>query len=109
MTQNVEQQAGLVAAAEVIDPDPTAPEDYEVGLKSLNQWQLAWRKFRNHKLAIIGLGLIFVADPDRDRSAPSCCRSASPTSPSRTRSWPRAAARASPTRWARPAASSATS
>ena len=60
MTQNVEQQAGLVASAEVIDPDPTAPEDYEVGLKSLNQWQLAWRKFRNHKLAIIGLGLIFM-------------------------------------------------
>jgi ABC-type dipeptide/oligopeptide/nickel transport system permease subunit len=53
MTQNVEQQAGL--AAEVIDPDPTAPEDYEVGLKSLNQWQLAWRKFRKHKLALIGL------------------------------------------------------
>ncbi|HET7828292.1 MAG TPA: ABC transporter permease [Candidatus Limnocylindrales bacterium] len=63
MTQNVEQQAGL--AAEVIDPDPTAPEDYEVGLKSLNQWQLAWRKFRKHKLALIGLligaGLVAVA------------------------------------------------
>ena len=55
MTQNVEQQAGL--AAEVIDPDPTAPEDYEVGLKSLNQWQLAWRKFRKHKLALIGLAI----------------------------------------------------
>jgi peptide/nickel transport system permease protein len=58
MTQNVEQQAGLAAAPEVIDPDPTAPEDYEVGLKSLNQWQLAWRKFRKHRLALIGLGLI---------------------------------------------------
>jgi peptide/nickel transport system permease protein len=44
---------------EIIDPDPTAAEDYEVGLKSLNQWQLAWRKFRKHKLALIGLGLIF--------------------------------------------------
>ena len=55
MTQNVEQQAGL--AAEVIDPDPTAPEDYEVGLKSLNQWQLAWRKFRKHKLALVGLAI----------------------------------------------------
>jgi peptide/nickel transport system permease protein len=61
MTQNVEQQAGL--AAEVIDPDPTAPEDYEVGLKSLNQWQLAWRKFRKHKLALIGLliGAVLIA------------------------------------------------
>jgi peptide/nickel transport system permease protein len=61
MTQNIEQQAGL--AAEVIDPDPTAPEDYEVGLKSLNQWQLAWRKFRKHKLALVGLliGAVLVA------------------------------------------------
>ena len=56
MTQNIEQ-AGQ-SAAEVIDPDPTAPEDYEVGLKSLNQWQLAWRKFRRHRLALIGLGLM---------------------------------------------------
>src|SRR4029079_15035390 len=32
--------------------------DYEVGLKSLNQWQLAWRKFRKHKLALIGLLII---------------------------------------------------
>ena len=58
MTQNIEQQAGIVASAEVVDPDPTAAEDYEVGLKSLNQWQLAWRKFRKHRLALIGLGLI---------------------------------------------------
>jgi peptide/nickel transport system permease protein len=43
---------------EVIDPDPTLAEDYEVGLKSLNQWQLAWRKFRKHRLALIGLGIL---------------------------------------------------
>ncbi|HEU0244820.1 MAG TPA: ABC transporter permease [Candidatus Limnocylindrales bacterium] len=58
MTQNIES-AGQ-QAAEVIDPDPTAAEDYEVGLKSLNQWQLAWRKFRKHKLALIGLGMIAI-------------------------------------------------
>ncbi|HEY3336678.1 MAG TPA: ABC transporter permease [Candidatus Limnocylindrales bacterium] len=58
MTQNVEG-AGQ-PAAEVIDPDPTAAEDYEVGLKSLNQWQLAWRKFRKHKLALIGLAMIAI-------------------------------------------------
>jgi len=58
MTQNIEQ-AGQ-SAAEVIDPDPSAPEDYEVGLKSLNQWQLAWRKFRKHHLALIGLAIIGV-------------------------------------------------
>lgn len=32
--------------------------DYEVRLESLNQWQLAWRKFKRHRLALIGLGII---------------------------------------------------
>ncbi len=32
--------------------------DYEVGLESLSQWQLAWRKFRKHRLALIGLGIL---------------------------------------------------
>jgi ABC-type dipeptide/oligopeptide/nickel transport system permease subunit len=63
MAQNVEPLAN-VAAPEVIETQ-AIPEDYEVGLKSLNQWQLAWRKFRKHKLALIGLvmiaGLIGVA------------------------------------------------
>ncbi len=59
MAQNIEQPAGgLSAQPEIVDPDPTQAEDYEVGLKSLNQWQLAWRKFRKHKLALIGLGII---------------------------------------------------
>lgn len=47
-------------AAEIVDPDPTKAADYEVGLKSLNQWQLAWRKFKKHRLALIGLGLLAV-------------------------------------------------
>jgi peptide/nickel transport system permease protein len=46
------------AAAEIVDPDPTKAADYEVGLQSLNQWQLAWRKFRKHKLALLGLGIL---------------------------------------------------
>jgi peptide/nickel transport system permease protein len=59
MAQNIEQPAdGLSTQPEIVDPDPTQAEDYEVGLKSLNQWQLAWRKFRKHKLALIGLGTI---------------------------------------------------
>ncbi|HYO42073.1 MAG TPA: ABC transporter permease [Candidatus Limnocylindrales bacterium] len=59
MAQNIDQPAGgLAAKPEIIDPDPSQAEDYEVGLKSLNQWQLAWRKFRKHKLALIGLGII---------------------------------------------------
>lgn len=35
-----------------------AGADYEVNLESLNQWQLAWRKFKKHRLALIGLGVI---------------------------------------------------
>jgi peptide/nickel transport system permease protein len=59
MAHNVVPPAGgLSVKPEIIDPDPTQAEDYEVGLKSLNQWQLAWRKFRKHKLALIGLGII---------------------------------------------------
>ncbi len=46
----------------VADPGLTAAPapgsaDYEVSLESLNQWQLAWRRFRRHRLALIGLGI----------------------------------------------------
>ena len=64
MAQNVEP-LGTVGKPEVVETPASAAVDYEVGLKSLNQWQLAWRKFRKHKLALIGLvmiaGLIGVA------------------------------------------------
>src|SRR4051812_22832607 len=60
MAQNIETQGGVIAAPEIIDPDPSQSPDYEVGLKSLNQWQLAWRKFRKHRLALVGLGLLGV-------------------------------------------------
>jgi peptide/nickel transport system permease protein len=51
-------------------PDPTSPialaeqaaagttSDYEVGLKSLSQGQLAWRRFRRHRLAMIGVVIL---------------------------------------------------
>src|SRR6266566_3869352 len=29
-------------------------EDFEIQLESLNQWQLAWRRFKRHRLALIG-------------------------------------------------------
>jgi peptide/nickel transport system permease protein len=32
--------------------------DYEVTLESLNQWQLAWRKFKRHRLALVGVGIL---------------------------------------------------
>ena len=35
-------------------PQPEA-EDVEVSLESLSQWQLAWRRFKLHRLAAIGL------------------------------------------------------
>ena len=35
-----------------------AGADYEINLESLNQWQLAWRKFKRHRLALIGLGIL---------------------------------------------------
>ena len=37
-----------------------APADYEVSLRSLSQWELVWRKFRQHRLALMGLGLLTV-------------------------------------------------
>ena len=42
-----------------------SPADYEVALVSLNQWQLAWRRFKKHKLALFGaflfLGVVAIA------------------------------------------------
>jgi peptide/nickel transport system permease protein len=59
MTQNIEQVT--VAETTVADIDRRAEEsgaDYEVNLQSLSQFQLAWRKFRKHRLALIGLGIL---------------------------------------------------
>ena len=39
---------------------PAPGADYEVGLESLSQWQLAWRKFKKHRLAMVGLGILAV-------------------------------------------------
>ena len=39
-------------------PPPEPPvEDVEVSLESLGQWQLAWRRFKLHRLAMVGLGI----------------------------------------------------
>ncbi len=34
-----------------------ADADVEVALESLSQWQLAWRRFKHHRMALIGLGI----------------------------------------------------
>ena len=41
---------GLAPTGEA--PPPSA--DFEVALESLNQWQLAWRRFKRHRMALIG-------------------------------------------------------
>ncbi len=49
----------------VLAVDAARGGDYEVALESLSQWQLAWRRYRKHKLAMFGtmvLGvMIFLA------------------------------------------------
>lgn len=39
--------------------DGGASRDYEVNLQSLGQLELVWRKFRQHRLALIGVGILF--------------------------------------------------
>jgi len=58
-----EKQQAAVPTEEVELRQAEAGVDYEVTLESLSQWQLAWKKFRNHKLALIGIGILltFVA------------------------------------------------
>ncbi len=36
-----------------------AVPDYDVALESLGQWELAWRRFRKHRMAIVGSALFF--------------------------------------------------
>src|SRR5436305_5375022 len=40
-------------APPLLPSEPGAP-DFEVSLRSLNQWQIAWRRFRRHRLAMFG-------------------------------------------------------
>jgi peptide/nickel transport system permease protein len=60
MSQQVHAAVTEVAATETERRLEESGVDYEVGLESLNQWQLAWRKFRRHRLALIGLGILGV-------------------------------------------------
>jgi peptide/nickel transport system permease protein len=43
-----------------IDIEPeVGPPDHEVALAALSQWQLAWRRFRRHRMAIVGSSIVF--------------------------------------------------
>jgi ABC-type dipeptide/oligopeptide/nickel transport system permease subunit len=46
-----DQPVPLAAAAA---PADVAAADVEVALESLGQWQLAWRRFRRHRMALLG-------------------------------------------------------
>jgi peptide/nickel transport system permease protein len=63
MAQDVKQ--GSLPEVSVDDADAAKKTeaggvDYEVGLESLSQYQLAWRKFKKHRLAMVGLAILFV-------------------------------------------------
>ncbi|HEY3164998.1 MAG TPA: ABC transporter permease [Candidatus Limnocylindrales bacterium] len=55
MEQRIEME---VDASEVERRQEEAGSDYEVTLESLSQWQLAWKKFKKHHLALLGLGIL---------------------------------------------------
>jgi peptide/nickel transport system permease protein len=61
MAQEI-RQAAVVDTAQNVEGDRRADDgssaDYEVNLESLSQFQLAWRKFRKHRLALIGLAIL---------------------------------------------------
>jgi ABC-type dipeptide/oligopeptide/nickel transport system permease subunit len=57
-SSEIEPGAGLPARSPMMDDPIVEAEpgvDYEVGLESLGQWQIAWRKFKRHRLAMVGL------------------------------------------------------
>jgi peptide/nickel transport system permease protein len=60
-----EKRAASTEVAEVAAVEAGTPQDFEVALQSLNQWQLAYRRYRKHRLASIGtvfmVGVILVA------------------------------------------------
>jgi len=45
---------GELAQVAEIAAEEAGTQDFEVALESLNQWQLAWRRYKRHRLALIG-------------------------------------------------------
>jgi peptide/nickel transport system permease protein len=56
MTERI-ADAGVIAPMDVETAKLDPEGDYEVSLEPLSQWQLAWRRFRRHRLALVGTGL----------------------------------------------------
>jgi ABC-type dipeptide/oligopeptide/nickel transport system permease subunit len=42
---------------DILITPPMPSQDFEVALESLNQWQMAWRRFKRHRLAMIGVAI----------------------------------------------------
>lgn len=51
------RQARIVDSPEAMEELLAANPDYEVQLESLNQRQLAWRRFKRHRMALVGASL----------------------------------------------------
>src|SRR5262245_28253529 len=61
MAQDVGHSTLPEVSVSDVEKRPDEPTtDYEVGLESLSQYQLAWRKFKKHRMAMIGLGILAV-------------------------------------------------
>ena len=59
MSQGIIPPSGpLLDEAPDAGPEQGPATDYEVSLRSLSQLELAWRKFRQHRLALVGLGIL---------------------------------------------------
>ena len=52
-------QPTIVESPAAIEELLAAHPDYDVQLESLNQRQLAWRRFRRHRMALLGATLFF--------------------------------------------------
>jgi peptide/nickel transport system permease protein len=50
--------ARLITPADLEELEASNP-DYDVQLESLSQWQLAWKRFKKHRMALIGSILFF--------------------------------------------------
>jgi ABC-type dipeptide/oligopeptide/nickel transport system permease subunit len=57
MTSRIELPLGVEASVQSTGPGPERSDDVEVALKSLGQWQLAWKRFLRHRMALVGLAV----------------------------------------------------
>jgi len=58
MAQELQRAVAETAVADLDHRADEAGADYDVNLESLSQFQLAWKKFKKHRLALFGLGII---------------------------------------------------